>query len=147
MRLLRQYFPGCAVTTDLIVGFPGETEEEFRQSLDFVRTCGLSMFHIFPYSRRKGTPAAAMPDQIPNAVKERRAAEAASVAAELEAKYHEAMCGTVQQVLFEQEEDGLFTGHAMNYVKVYARGEKLHNEVRRVRIRELYRGGVLGELE
>ena len=147
VRLLRQYFPGCAVTTDLIVGFPGETEEEFRQSLDFVRTCGLSMFHIFPYSRRKGTPAAAMPDQIPNAVKERRAAEAASVAAELEAKYHEAMCGTVQQVLFEQEEDGLFTGHAMNYVKVYARGEKLHNEVRRVRIRELYRGGVLGELE
>ena len=105
------------------------------------------MFHIFPYSRRKGTPAAAMPDQIPNAVKERRAAEAAAVAAELEAKYHEAMCGTVQQVLFEQEEDGLFTGHAMNYVKVYAKGEQLHNEVRPVRIRELYRGGVLGELE
>ena len=57
------------------------------------------------------------------------------------------MCGTVQEVLFEQEEGGLFTGHAMNYVKVYARGEQLHNEVRRVRIRELYRDGVLGELE
>ena len=147
VRLLREYFPGCAVTTDLIVGFPGETEEEFRQSLDFVRTCGLSMFRIFPYSRRKGTPAAAMPDQIPNAVKEQRAAEAAAVAAELEMQYHEAMCGTVQQVLFEQEEAGLFTGHAMNYVRVYAKGEKLHNEVRRVRIRELYRDGVLGELE
>ena len=88
-----------------------------------------------------------MPDQIPNAVKEQRAAEAATVAAELEMQYHEVMCGTVQEVLFEQEEAGLFTGHAMNYVRVYAKGEKLHNEVRRVRIRELYRDGVLGELE
>ena len=54
VRLLRKYFPGCAVTTDLIVGFPGETEEEFAESLEFLKTCGLSMFHIFPYSRRKG---------------------------------------------------------------------------------------------
>ena len=147
VRLLRQYFPGCAVTTDLIVGFPGETEEEFGQSLDFLRTCGLSMFHIFPYSRRKGTPAAAMPGQIPNAVKERRAAEAASAAAELEAAYHASMLGTTQQVLFEQEEDGLYAGHAMNYVKVYVQAADLHNEIRAVRITELCRDGVFGELE
>ena len=147
VRLLRQYFPGCAVTTDLIVGFPGETEEEFGQSLDFLRTCGLSMFHIFPYSRRKGTPAAAMPGQIPNAVKERRAAEAAAVAAELETQYHTALLGTTQQVLFEQEEDGLYAGHAMNYVKVYVQAADLHNEIRAVRITELCRDGVLGELE
>lgn len=147
VRLLRQYFPGCAVTTDLIVGFPGETEEEFGQSLDFLRTCGLSMFHIFPYSRRKGTPAAAMPGQIPNAVKERRAAEAAAVAAELETQYHTALLGTTQQVLFEQEEDGLSAGHAMNYVKVYVQAADLHNEIRAVRITELCRDGVFGELE
>ena len=147
VRLLRQYFPGCAVTTDLIVGFPGETEVEFGQSLDFLRTCGLSMFHIFPYSRRKGTPAAAMPGQIPNAVKERRAAEAAAVAAELETQYHTALLGTTQQVLFEQEEDGLYAGHAMNYVKVYVQAADLHNEIRAVRITELCRDGVLGELE
>ena len=147
VRLLRQYFPGCAVTTDLIVGFPGETEEEFGQSLDFLRTCGLSMFHIFPYSRRKGTPAAAMPGQIPNAVKERRAAEAAAVAAELETQYHTALLGTTQQVLFEQEEDGLYAGHAMNYVKVYVQAADLHNEIRAVRITELCRDGVFGELE
>ena len=147
VRLLRQYFPGCAVTTDLIVGFPGETEEEFGQSLDFLRTCGLSMFHIFPYSRRKGTPAAAMPGQIPNAVKERRAAEAAAVAAELETQYHTALLGTMQQVLFEQEEDGLYAGHAMNYVKVYVQAADLHNEIRAVRITELCRDGVFGELE
>ena len=147
VRLLRQYFPGCAVTTDLIVGFPGETGEEFGQSLDFLRTCGLSMFHIFPYSRRKGTPAAAMPGQIPNAVKERRAAEAAAVAAELETQYHTALLGTTQQVLFEQEEDGLYAGHAMNYVKVYVQAADLHNEIRAVRITELCRDGVFGELE
>ena len=121
VRLLRQYFPGCAVTTDLIVGFP--------------------------YSRRKGTPAAAMPGQIPNAVKERRAAEAAAVAAGLETQYHTALLGTTQQVLFEQEEDGLYAGHAMNYVKVYVQAADLHNEIRAVRITELCRDGVFGELE
>ena len=147
VELLHRYFPGCAVTTDLIVGFPGETEEEFSESLAFLKTCGLSMFHIFPYSRRKGTPAADMPGQIPNAVKERRAAEAASAAAELEAQYHTSMLGTTQQVLFEQEENGLYAGHAMNYIKVYVQAADLHNEIRAVRVTELYRDGVLGELE
>ena len=147
VRLLHTYFPGCAVTTDLIVGFPGETEEEFAESLEFLKTCGLSMFHIFPYSRRKGTPAADMPDQIPNAVKERRAAEAASAAAELEAAYHASMLGTTQQVLFEQEENGLYAGHAMNYVKVYVQAAQLHNELRAVRVTDLCRDGVFGELE
>ncbi len=88
-----------------------------------------------------------MPDQIPNAVKERRAAEAASAAAELEAAYHASMLGTTQQVLFEQEENGLYAGHAMNYVKVYVQAAQLHNELRAVRVTELYRDGVLGELE
>ena len=147
VRLLHTYFPGCAVTTDLIVGFPGETEEEFAESLEFLKTCGLSMFHIFPYSRRKGTPAADMPDQIPTAVKERRAAEAASAAAELEAAYHASMLGTTQQVLFEQEENGLYAGHAMNYVKVYVQAAQLHNELRAVRVTDLCRDGVFGELE
>ena len=110
-------------------------------------TFGLSRFHIFPYSRRKGTPAADMPDQIPNAVKERRAAEAASAAAELEAAYHASMLGTTQQVLFEQEENGLYAGHAMNYVKVYVQAAQLHNELRAVRVTDLCRDGVFGELE
>ena len=143
----RQIMPELVLTSDVIVGFPGETEEEFAESLEFLKTCGLSMFHIFPYSRRKGTPAADMPDQIPNAVKERRAAEAASAAAELEAAYHASMLGTTQQVLFEQEENGLYAGHAMNYVKVYVQAAQLHNELRAVRVTELCRDGVFGELE
>ena len=80
LRLLREYFPGCAVTTDMIVAFPGETEEEFRMSLDFIRRCAFADMHIFPYSRRPGTPADTMPGQLGNAVKEARSREAIALA-------------------------------------------------------------------
>ena len=79
--------------------------------------------------------------------RERRAAEAAAVAAELETQYHTALLGTTQQVLFEQEENGLYAGHAMNYVKVYVQAAQLHNELRAVRVTDLCRDGVFGELE
>lgn len=146
VRLLRQWFPGCAVTTDLIVGFPGETDAELADSLQFARTCAFAAMHIFPYSRRAGTPAAAMPDQILRAVKSERAAAAAVVADELSAAFRNAMVGTVQEVLFEQTEDGFFTGHAPNGVKVYAHGTALHNVLRRVEISSVYADGVRGIL-
>ena len=147
VRLLNEYFPGCAVTTDLIVGFPGESEASFEESLAFIRKCALTKVHIFPYSRREGTPADKMPDQVPKAVKEARAARAAAVAAELEAAFHSALIGTVQEVLFEQPEDGLYAGHAPNYAKVYVRSdEALRNRTCRVRVTEPCREGVLGEL-
>lgn len=147
VRLLNEYFPGCAVTTDLIVGFPGESEASFEESLAFIRKCALTKVHIFPYSRREGTPADKMPDQVPKAVKEARAARAAAVAAELEDAFHSALIGTVQEVLFEQPEDGLYAGHAPNYAKVYVRSdETLRNRTCRVRITEPCREGVLGEL-
>ena len=143
---LKRAFPGCAITTDMIVGFPGETEEEFLQSLDFIRRCGFAHMHIFPYSRREGTPAAAMPDQITKQVKEERARRAGAVAQALFEQYHTAMLGTRVPVLFEQVEDGLFTGHAPNGAKVYAEGEALHNQIRTVRLERLYREGLLGTL-
>ena len=146
VRLLRQWFPGCAVTTDLIVGFPGETEAELEESLAFARECGFAAMHVFPYSRRPGTPADAMPGQVPKAVKAERAARAAVVAEELRRQYDTALIGSVQEVLFEQTEDGFFTGHAKNYVKVYARGDSLHNVVKQVRITALRSDGVEGEL-
>ena len=146
VALLKQYFPGCAVTTDLIVAFPGETEEEFAESLAFMKACGFAMVHVFPYSRREGTPAAKMPGQHPNAVKEARSAAAAQTAAELETDYLEAMVGGTFPVLFEQPEDGLFTGHAPNYVKVYASGNGLQNEIRQVKITGLYKEGVLADI-
>ena len=146
VRLLRQWFPDCAVTTDLIVGFPGETEAELEESLAFARECGFAAMHVFPYSRRPGTPADAMPNQVPKAVKTERAARASSVAEELRRQYDTALIGSVQEVLFEQTEDGFFTGHAKNYVKVYARGDGLHNIVKQVRITALRNDGIEGEL-
>ena len=145
VRLLHRYFPGCAITTDLIVGFPGETEQEFSQSVSFLQTCEFAAVHVFPYSRRKGTPAASMPDQIEKAEKERRAAVAGETAAALHRAYLARQLGTEHDVLFEQTEKGYFTGHTMNYVKVYCRAENLRNEIRRVRITALFEDGVLAE--
>ena len=144
--LLREFFPGCAITTDMIVAFPGETEEEFRQSLDFIRKVGFSDMHIFPYSRRPGTPAADFPNQLGNAVKEQRSREAISVAAEMSLAYRQKLIGSLQPVLFEDQEGDCFTGHAPNYVKVYVKGENLHNEIRNVTITEVFQDGVLGTI-
>lgn len=146
VQLLREFFPGCAVTTDLIVGFPGESEEEFEESLRFVERCGLAQVHVFPYSRRPGTPADRLPGQLLRQEKERRSQCAIERFDALSKAYREAMVGTVQEVLFEQPEEGLFAGHAMNYVKVYAPGEDLHNQVRSVRIEAVFAEGVRGRI-
>ena len=146
VELLKKHFPGCAVTTDMIVAFPGETEEEFAESLAFIRKCAFADMHIFPYSRRPGTPADKMPGQHDNAVKEARSHAAIAVAEEMSRVYRENMVGTEQEVLFEEKEGGFFTGHAPNYVKIYAPGEDLHNQIRTVRVTEVYRDGVRGIL-
>ena len=147
VSLLRQYFPGCAITTDMIVAFPGETEEEFAQSLEFIKKCGFADMHIFPYSRRPGTPADKMPGQHNNDTKESRSRAAIAVAQEMSLAYRQALVGSTQQILFEEEDGEFFTGHSPNYVKVYAPGKDLHNIVRTVRITQVFRDGLLGEME
>ena len=146
VALLEEFFPGCAITTDMIVAFPGETEAEFAESLAFIQKCGFADMHIFPYSRRPGTPADKMPGQHDNATKERRSHTAIAVAREMSDAYRQRLIGSVQQVLFEETDGAFFTGHAPNYVKVYAKGEDLHNEVRPVRITGLREDGLLGEI-
>ena len=146
VRMLREYFPGCAVTTDMIVAFPGETQEEFAESLEFIRKCAFSEMHIFPYSRRPGTPADKMPGQHSNDTKEQRSRAAIAVAEEMNRTYRESLIGTIQEVLFEEASGEYYTGHALNYERVYARGENLHNQVRNVRITGLYGEGILGEI-
>ena len=143
VELLYRYFPGCAVTTDMIVAFPGETEEEFRQSLEFIRKCRFADMHIFPYSRRPGTPADKMPGQHNNMVKEDRSRRAIAVAQEMNLAYREAMIGTKQEILFEEIQDGYFVGHAPNYMKIYMKGQDLHNEVRTVLVEKLHKEGLL----
>ena len=146
VKLLREYFDRPGITTDLIVGFPGETEEEFRATLALVEQCAFSAMHIFPYSRRTGTPAAKLPDQIPNAVKEDRAHRAGALARRLEEAYLDSWVGETLPVLFEEEKGGLWRGHAPNYVEVFARGEDLHNVERPVKILRREGSSLVGQL-
>ena len=133
VALLRDHFEDPAITTDMIVGFPGETEAEFGQTMDFIQRCAFSAMHIFPYSRRPGTPAAQMAGQVPKAIKEERARRGAAVAAQMEREYLERFVGRTLPVLFEEERDGLWRGHTTRYTEVALQsGENLHNQIRQV---------------
>ena len=144
--LLRQTFPDCAVTTDLIVGFPGETEAEFEKTIAFIRKCGFADMHIFPYSRRPGTVAADLPGQIPNAVKEERSRRAIAVAEQMHLAFCSRLCGQTLQVLFEEPDGDCFVGHAPDYTRVYASGRDLHNVLAPVYVKEIFRDGVRGTI-
>ena len=134
VTLLRAHFPNPAITTDLIAGFPGETEEEFAATLEFIQKCTFSSMHIFPYSPRPGTPAASMKEQVPSAVKEDRTHRAAEIAAAMEQNYLNQLVGRTLPVLFEQDENGCSKGHAPNYVEVCIKESGLHNVVRDVTV-------------
>ena len=146
VSLLKEYFPGCAITTDMIVAFPGETEEEFNQSLAFIRKCAFADMHIFPYSRRPGTPADKMPGQHDNATKEARSKAAIAVAEEMNLAYRQSLIGSVQEILFEETQGDWDVGHAPNYVKVYVPAAGRHNQVLSVRITGIYQDGLMGEV-
>ena len=145
--LLRRFFPDPAVTTDLIVGFPGESEEEFARTLAFMEQCAFTSMHIFPYSRRPGTPAADMPAQVSNSEKELRAHRACACADALRQSYLQGWIGQTLPVLFEEEKAGAWRGHAPNYVEVKASSaESLHNIERIVTITGVSGASLLGEI-
>lgn len=146
VELLREYFPGCGLTCDLITGFPGETDEDQAATLAFIRRCAFSDMHIFPYSRRPGTPADKMPSQCANALKAARAHEAALVAEEMKQDYLRQSVGQVLPVLFETQEGECFTGHSDTYVLVRARGEELRGKTLDVRITGVEGDVLLGEI-
>ena len=131
---LRRAFPGCALTTDLITGFPGETEDDQAATLAFIEKCAFADMHIFPYSRRPGTKADAMPDQCTAAVKSRRAAEAQAVAARMRDAYLAENVGAELPVLFESDGGAGSVGHSDNYLKVRVADEGLHGQVKTVKI-------------
>lgn len=131
---LRKAFPGCALTADLITGFPGETQGDHETTLSFLREIAFSQVHVFPYSRRPGTKADAMPEQLSHKVKNARAHEAQAVADETRRAYLETQIGRVLSVQFETERGGRWFGHAENYCTVAVTGEDLHAVVRNVQI-------------
>ena len=147
VKFLHQVYDRPAITTDLIVGFPGETEEEFQQTLDFIQKCAFSAMHIFPYSKRPGTPAAKLPGQVLNAVKEERAHRAAQIARTMQDTYLYSWVGETVPVLFEEEREGLWRGHTTRYCEVAVQSaQPLHNQLRQVRITGRDGGALQGVL-
>ena len=143
-ELLRRYFPGCALTGDLITGFPGETEEDQAATLAFLKRCRFADMHVFPYSRRPGTPADKMPGQCTRAVKEKRAHEAQAVCDAMHRDYLAACVGQILPVLFESEEDGCCTGHSDTYMPVKVQGTGLRGQLHNVAISEVSGDTLLG---
>jgi len=142
---LRDAFPGCAITTDLIVGFPGESDDDHRASLDFVREIGFARAHIFVYSPRPGTPAADLPERIPAHIASRRAKEMGEVAEKGREAFLRTRIGKVYPVLFESEKDGFCFGHTPCYTPVWIRSAAdIRGEVLNVRMTELREGGCVG---
>ena len=139
-RKLRACRPGCALTTDVLTGFPGETEAEAAETLAFVEEIGFARIHVFPYSRRAGTLADRMGGQVPQKVKHERAAKLIELGNKLEADYAKEMVGTVREVLFEEENEG----YTPEYVRVRAQGEP--GEIRRVLITETNGALALGRI-
>ncbi|MGN0374484.1 MAG: tRNA (N(6)-L-threonylcarbamoyladenosine(37)-C(2))-methylthiotransferase MtaB [Butyrivibrio sp.] len=144
VQILRRYFDNPAITTDVIVGFPGETEEEFNETVEFLKKVRFYELHVFKYSRRKGTVADRMPDQIPENIKSIRSGVLLAMDEELSAEYRKGYIGRVENVLLEEETviDGVsyITGFTDSYVRVAVekRDEKqAYNTILPVRIKEL----------
>lgn len=138
--------PGVAVSTDIIVGFPGETEEQFQQGLAFVAAMNFSRMHVFPYSRRSGTPAAERKDQIPDPVKKERAHRMQELAARKTQEFHQQFLGKTLRVLFETDTDGITDGLTDNYIRVYTDDAVVCGDLYEVELERLYRDGVWGKV-
>ncbi len=142
----RRHIPDLAITTDVLVGFPGESEEDFRATYDFSRQIGFSRLHVFTYSRRPGTAAAAMPGQLPNSVKKERSKLLMKLGEELAEDFHRRYLGRVLSVLVEERQGGYVTGYSPNYIRVRAKADRDINTLVPVRITHVTSAGAAGEL-
>ncbi len=137
-ELLRENFEEVALTTDIIVGFPGETEEEFEMTYKFLEKIKFSKMHVFKYSIRQGTVAAKMPNQIDGTIKEKRSQKLIELSNKNEIEFMKNCIGKTIEVLFEEEkEDGYIEGHTTNYVVIETKGKDLENTIKKVRVEKL----------
>lgn len=144
LEKVRRNIADVAVSTDIIAGFPGETDAMFDESLDFLRSMEFARVHVFPYSPREGTPAAARSDQIPDAKKKERVRAVQEAALESALNYRRRFLGRRMPVLFETEHDGVFDGLTANYIRVYTDTPAKSGELRDVRLEKIFRDGVWG---
>ena len=134
-KRLRAKFPDAALTTDVIVGFPGETDEEFNKTYEFLKEIKFYHMHVFKYSPRKGTKAAVMPNQVDSKIKEERSKKIIELSDENELEYNESYIGKDVEVLFEERDGEYFKGHTTNYMVVkYKTNEDIENEILNIKI-------------
>ena len=145
LSLIRNLVPEAAITTDIMVGFPGETDEEFEESYDFCRRVEFARIHVFSYSPRQGTQAARLPHQVSDRVKKERSQKMLALAKESAQNFSRRFLGRTMAVLFEQQSNGVWSGHTANYIKVYTKSSNdLTNKLLPVRLVEIYKDGVWG---
>lgn len=146
-KLLRKAFPDAALTTDIIVGFPGETEEEFKTTYEFLSRIAFYKMHVFKYSQRKGTKAAVMPNQVDGSVKEQRSKKLIELSDKNEEMYNSKYVGKTVEVLFEEKDGEYYKGHTTNYIEVFAKGEDLENVICNVNVTESFNNHLTGNIE
>lgn len=132
---LRKVYPHCALTTDIIVGFPQETQEEFQKTYEFIKRIAFYKMHVFAYSPRKGTKAAMMPNQVESFIKQQRSNRLLDLSNQNQAEQNERIIGQQVQVLFEEKKENTYQGHTTNYMEVKVPSEvSLENQIKQVQI-------------
>lgn len=146
---IRNDFPNIAITTDCLAGFVGETEDEFRDSVAFIKEMNFANMHIFPYSRRKGTKADEMNGHLDNMVIKERAKKLTLIAKEMRESYQKKFLGQIVEVLFEQQKGSYFVGHTSNYLEIYCTdgNPNIINEIRKCLIINFERGKLYAKIE
>jgi threonylcarbamoyladenosine tRNA methylthiotransferase MtaB len=145
---LRRAIPDVAITTDVIAGFPGETDAEFEETYAFCRERAFAAMHVFPYSQRQGTSAVKLPGQVPEPLKKARVHRLIALGEELSRSYQQRFLGSTASVLWEIQRDGAWEGLTDTYIRVRipACGEDLHNRLTAVRLTALSEDGMQGEV-
>jgi threonylcarbamoyladenosine tRNA methylthiotransferase MtaB len=145
VSLIRATVPDVAITTDIIIGFPGETDAEFQETLEFCREMQFARVHVFPFSPRPGTAAATMTGQIPESVKKERGKQMLSLSRESLKSFQTQFLGRTLEVLWEQTSGGVWSGLTGNYIRVYTRSrDDFTNRLLPVKLMKLYKDGVWG---
>lgn len=147
---IRKYMTDVSITTDIMVGFPGETDEEFKKTMEFVKEIGFGQIHVFKYSPRKGTPASKYKDQVSSNIKNSRSEKLIDLARESMIKYHQKFIDATRKVLFErpaEDREGYYEGLTDNYIRVLCpSNEDLEGKIKEVKLKEISEEIMIGEV-
>ena len=148
IKLIREYYPNVSLTTDVIVGFPGETEEEFKTTYEFLERIKFYKMHVFKYSPRKGTKAALLPNQVPGDIKEERSRKLIELSNKNQEEQNKTYIGKEVDVLLEEPDREYVKGHTTNYMMIYVRknNQLIENNLKKIKIVQVNRDNIIGEV-